>query len=217
MSITLQPSAIAAENQSESAFIQSALLWLTNAAVFPPPVLIADIRAALETGQPVGYLTDAAFNQYLQRIYDFPVVDASLTVAERTIFNDIRAYLEPAPRNVCCGAALPTALNTSTAQNKRTGTASFEYDLRVKAASDVTCDAVEVEVTITPGAGVPPVATVSPVVCNLLGCVDGSTNFSKLWVDFVGNPTGGNYDLVAKFKDKSGATIATVNYAVVWT
>ena len=87
MAIELQDSAAELNNQSESAFIQTALLWLTDPVTFPPPVSVANIRAALEAGsQPVGYMSDAGFNQYLQRIYDFPLIDASLSVAERTAF-----------------------------------------------------------------------------------------------------------------------------------
>jgi len=217
MAIVLQSSATEDGLQSETAFIESALLWIANPAVFAPPVLVADIRAALEAGQPVGYMVTAMFDQYLQRIYDLPIVDASLTLAERTILNNIREYLDPPPSLACCGSDLPSALNTSSGQNLRVGTGTFEYELQIKASADVTCAVDHVVVTITPGAGVPPAATVSPVTCNLLGCnSSGFTIFSKLWVDFVGSPVGGNYNLSADFKDSSGASLAVVPYAVVW-
>ena len=216
MAIVLQSSAVEDGLQSESALIESALLWITDVVTFPPPVLVSDIRTALEAGQPVGYMTTTAFNQYLQRIYDFPLVDASLSAGERTVLNNIREYLDPPPSFACCGADAPTLVNTSTTQNLRVGTASFEYELVIKALQTVTCAVDNVVVTITP-AGPEPVALVNPVTCNLLGCVGDSTHFSKLWVDFGATPSGGSYDLSADFKDSTGASIVVLAYpTIVW-
>ena len=212
MAIELQAGAIEIGLQSELAFIQTAFLWLADASVFPPPVEVADIRAKLQLGQPVGYMDTDAFNQYLTRIFGFPLVDASLTVGERTILNNIREYLEPPPTDACCGlggGVDPSLGNSSIALNFRLGTASYEHELVIKCADLVTCDVASVEVTIAPVAA-EPAATVPVVTCNLLGCVSGSTHFSKLWIDFVGNPSGGDYTFSADFKNSIGATIVVL-------
>lgn len=212
MSLELDAGGVKVGIESESAMVLSALLWITDPAVFTPPVLPDDIRTKIQAGQPVGYMTDAGFDQYLTRIFALPLVDSSLDTAERTILNNIREVLDPPPTAACCGlggGVDPTLGNSSIQINPRTGTASFESELVIKTANTVRCDIKEIIVTIAPVGG-EPVADVSPVTCNLFGCVEGSTKWSKLWIDFVGDPTGGDYTFSADFKDTSGASIVVL-------
>lgn len=214
MALVLQAGGVKVGIESESAMALSALLWITDPAVFTPPVLPSDFRAALQAGQPAGYITDAGFEQYLARLFALPLEDASLTTAERTILNNIREVLDPPPTDACCGqggSEDPTLANSSIQINPRIGTGSFEHELVIKTAKTVRCDIKEIIVTITPDGG-EPVATVSPVTCNLFGCVDDSTKWSKLWIDFVSNPTGGNYTFSADFKDSLGASIVVLAF-----
>jgi hypothetical protein len=180
---------------------------LQNIATITPPITVAAMRSQLETGQ-IQPFTDAGFDQYLGWLYSLNVDNASLTAGERTILQNIREYLEPSPSLACCGVDNPTIGNSGLNVYPRVGSATFENELQVSYEPTVTCDIATTDVTITPTGGAP-AASVSPVTCNLLGCVDGFFVFSKLFIDFVGDPSGFTYDFTIDAKDSGGVTIGS--------
>ena len=194
--------------ESESALLLSAL---QNIAALTPPVAVASMRSQLETGQLQPF-TDAGFNQYITRCYGLPLDNSALTAAERTILQNIREYISPAPSLSCCGVETPSIALTSIVAYPRIGTATFEHELQVVFDSEVTCDVSSVEVTLTPLAAAP-AATVSPVTCLLLGCYDSSAVYSFLFVDFIDVVSGKSYDLALDVKDSAGVSLAAYTMA----
>ena len=175
-----------------------------------PPVDIADMRAALETAQPLPFENDD-WDLFVKQLAAVQLVDLALTVDERSIYNTLRAAASPAPSTRCCGAIIPSFADGLTigALYSRTGSATWETQIELKFDKAYTCDIATVEVTlgIIGGAPAPIVATneLAFINCNDLG----QAVYSKFWVEFVSDPTGKSYNFEFNFKDASGATIAT--------
>jgi len=205
MSIKLLPVAQILGVESQTALLNTFWLWVTNAAVFTPPVTVANIKAALDAGQPQPYSTEA-FDKYLLDAYNLPIDTTLLTLAERTIFNTIREHLEPPPSAACCGVDVPSAANTTRAVFDKIGD-DFKYELQIQFDIGVDCNAFDVLVGLSAVGGSPaPIG--SPYVCQNLGCVGGKWVFSKLYIDFAASPSGKTYDFDITVRDKTLATIA---------
>lgn len=204
MAYVLQASQFAEGLQSYTALLLESIRQITLVSPFNIP----DARTALELNQ-ITTFSDAGFDQYLTELYSLDLDYASLTVAERTVLNVIREYLQPPPSFNCCGVDTPSLLNFSTKFWERIGSATFEREARVSLTDVVTCDVFNIELTFTPLLGAPAL-TVNPVTANSLGCISGQSVYSYLWVDFVADPAGFPYDVDFDFKDSTGASIVIV-------
>jgi hypothetical protein len=204
MAYVLQASQFAEGLQSYTALLLESIRQITLVSPFNIP----DARTALELNQ-ITTFSDAGFDQYLTELYSLDLDYASLTVAERTVLNVIREYLQPPPSFNCCGVDVPSLLNFGAKFWDRVGSATFEHEARVSLTDVVTCDVFNIELTFTPLLGAPAL-TVNPVTANSLGCISGESVYSYLWVDFVADPTGFSYDVDFDFKDSTGASIVIV-------
>ena len=208
MAIVLQTSTFDTEVQSETQLILGNLLWIMDTTTFPT-FTVAILKAALDAGQVDAFDT-TAFDQYLTRIYSLDLDTTLLTLTERSRLNTIREYLQPAPTTACCGVEVPADTNTTMAMFAQVGSATFEYEVQAQFDTDVDCAAYTIELGILE-VGPAPAPVVTPVVLNRFGCVADKWVFSKLLVDFVGDPSGGTYDFDLTVKDSLGATIAAYN------
>jgi len=204
MAYVLLPSQFLSGLQSNTALLLQSLRQITLVSPFNIP----DCRTALELNQTTTF-TDNAFDQFLQELYDLDLDQASLTAAEKTVLNVIRDYLEPAPSFNCCGTDTPTISSYVKEVNDRVGSATFEKEFRLNLADTVTCDVFNIEVTFLPVSPAPAL-TVNPVTLNSLGCIQGKSVYSYLWIDFVSSPAGQSYDLIIDFKDSTGASIVSI-------
>lgn len=206
MAIVLDLSTFEEGLQSETMLLLSSFNWIVNN--LPSPYDPADIKTLLEAGQPSTF-TNEAFLQYLQRIYDLPIDDSSLTAIEKTIKNNIRVYIQATPNVDCCGAVTPSVGNNTVAFEKKIGTGTFEEVYKFVLDPDLDCDIFDIIVTITPSGGAP-APTVNPITLTNLGCVDGNREFAYFWQDYAADPSGFAYDTSADFRDKDGISIAVV-------
>lgn len=190
--------------QSNTALLLESLRQITLVSPFTIPAC----RTALELNQTTTF-TNNAFDQFLHELYDLELDQASLTAAEKTVLNVIRDYLQPQPSFNCCGTDTPTLAAYTKEVNDKVGSATFEKEFRLKLADTVTCDVFNIEVTFNPVSPAPAL-TVSPVTLSSLGCVQGKSVYSKLWIDFVSTPAGQSYDLIVNFKDSTGASIVSI-------
>ncbi len=173
------------------------------------PFIIADVRIQLETGQ-IQPFTDDAFRDFLTELYNLELDYTSLSASEITVMNVIREFISPLPSSACCGADVPTLLNTTQVYNDRIGSASFEKEARIELDDTVTCDVFDIEVAWTPTGGAP--ALISTVnILNQLGCVNNKNVFSFLWLDFVADPTGFTYNVDINLRDDVSGSIAVLN------
>jgi hypothetical protein len=204
MAYVLQASQFAEGLQSYTALLLESIRQITLVSPFNVP----DARTALELNQ-ITTFSDAGFDQYLTEIYSLDLDYSLLTAAEITVLNVIREYLQPAPSFNCCGVDAPSALNYTKEFNARVGSVTWEKELRALLMDTVTCNVFNIEVTIIPVAAAPaPVLT--PVTLSSLGCINGKSVYSYLWVDFAADPVGESYDLLFDFKDSTGASIVIV-------
>jgi hypothetical protein len=207
MAYVLQASQFAEGLQSYTALLLESMRQITLVSPFNIP----DARTALELNQ-ITTFSDAGFDQYLTELYSLDLDYASLTLAERTVINVIRAYLEPPPSFNCCGVDTPSLLNFTYEFNDRVGSATFEKEIRVMCMDTVTCDVFNIELTFGPVTPGPPVISpVGPITLSNLGCINGKSVYSFLWVDFSFDPTGFTFDLDFDFKDSTGASIVLVS------
>jgi len=167
------------------------------------PFTIAAARSQLETGQPQAF-SNAAFKDYLTKLYNLPVTYSSLTTAEKTVLNVIREYIEPAPYLACCGTGNPEVEGVTFELIHKAGSTA-DYEARVQFTTPYSCDIVKVIATET--SGTTPAAT-TPITINLLGCRDGFNTYSYLWQTFAGVPSGTyTFDLV--FKDVDDVVVGS--------
>ena len=212
MAIVLLPSQQIVGIQTESQFCLAALLWICDTAVFPDPFTVADVKAALDAGQPAPFAT-ANFNQFLSNIWNLNLDTTALTLSERTRLNLIFEYLSPSPQSFCSGAGVPTLLNTTMANYPRIGTATHQNELQVLFNFAVDSNVYQVKcATVTPNGGAP-APTATPINFFFKEC-DSNINkrvFTKLWIDFPSSPVGGlfSYDFSLQVKDASLAIINT--------
>tara|TARA_R110000824_G_scaffold262201_1_gene450948 strand:- start:70 stop:705 length:636 start_codon:yes stop_codon:yes gene_type:complete len=205
MAYVLQASQFAEGLQSYTALLLESIRQITLVSPFNVP----DARTALELNQ-ITTFSDAGFDQYLTEIYSLDLDYSLLTAAEITVLNVIRAYLEPPPSFNCCGVDAPSILNYTKQFNDRIGSATWEKEVRLALMDTVTCDVFNIEATfvaVTPGA---PVLVDNPFFLTNLGCINGESVYSYLWIDFASNPGGYTYDLDFDFKDSTGASIVVV-------
>lgn len=204
MAFVLQASQFVTGLQSQTALLLQSLRQIALVSPFNIP----DVKTALELNQITTFST-SGFDQFLLQMYSLDLDYASLTLAEITILNVMRDYLDPAPALNCCGTDTPTALNTTKSFNSRIGSATFEKEAKMDLVDTVTCDVFSIELLLAP-LGLAPAVVASPVTLNSLGCVGGQSVYSKLWIDFVADPATFSYDLIYDFKDSVGASLGTV-------
>lgn len=209
MAIKVLPSQQIVGIQTESQFCLAFLLWIMDTTVFPNPFTIANVKAALDSGQPAAWET-ANFKQVLSNCLNMNLDTTVLNATERTRLNLIFEYLNPAPQSYCSGIDFPATLNTSIATYERIGSATFEYEVQVLFDFAVTGDVYTVKATITPNGGAP-APTTNPVDFYFKQC-DSNINkrvFTKLWLDFPSSPVGlgYSYDFSLEVKDSALATI----------
>ena len=204
MAFVLQASQFVTGLQSQTALLLQSLRQIALVSPFTIPA----VKTALELNQ-ITTFTTSGFDQFLLQMYSLDLDYASLTPAEITILNVMRDYLDPPAYLNCCNTDIPSAANTTKVFNDRVGTASFEKEARMELADTVTCDVFSIELALAPVAAAPALVT-TPVTLNCLGCIGGKSIYSKLWIDFVADPTTHTYDLTYDFKDSTGASLATV-------
>jgi len=173
------------------------------------PFNIPDVRIQLETGQ-IQPFTDDAFRDFLTELYNLELDYSALSPSEITVLNVIREFITPLPSSACCGADVPTLLNTTQVYNDRVGSASFEKEARIEFDNTVTCDVFDIESTWTP-VGLAPAVISTVNVLNQLGCVNDKNVFSFLWLDFVSDPSGFTYNVDINIRDDVGGTIVVLN------
>ena len=187
--------------QSYSALLLESLRQISVVS----PFTIPNVKAALDSGQIQPFDT-AGFDQFLNELYSLDLDYSSLTLAERTALNVIREYLDPPAQATCCGSDVPTLLNVVPTFFRRVGSATFEAEAQIQLDDSVTCDVYDIELSIAPQGGSPPVVA-SPVICKFFQCQATKAIYSYLWVDFVSDPTGFLYDIEMLPRDSTGAAI----------
>lgn len=204
MAYVLQSSQFLSGLQSNTALLLESLRQITLVS----PFTVAAAKTALELNQ-VSTFNTQAFDAFLLQLYSLDLDVSLLTTAEKTVLNVIREYIQPQPNFNCCGSDTPTLAAYTKEVNARVGSATFEKEFRLNLADTVTCDVFNIEVTFTPVAAAPAL-TANPVTLNPLGCVNGKSVYSFLWLDFVADPTGGTYDLTINFKNSTGTSIVSI-------
>ena len=204
MAYVLLPSQFLSGLQSNTALLLESLRQITLVSPFTIPA----VKTALELNQ-ITTFDIQAFDTFLQELYDLELDQSLLTPAEMTLLYVIREYLQPLPSFNCCGSDTPTLASYTKEVNDRVGSATFEKEFRLNLADTVTCDVFNIEVTFVPVATAPAL-TANPVTLNPLGCVNGKSVYSYLWIDFVSDPAGETYDLIINFKDSTGASIVSI-------
>lgn len=189
-----------------------ALLCLKRFNTLVAPVTITDMRNELEAGQPVGYISDSDWTNFLNDLGNLPLDYTSLVASERAIINTIRQAITPEPQQACCGSVTPSAGDGLTAINGyyRTGTTlPWQYTIEVELDSTLTCDIKSIDCTLV---GAPAVTSANPFTlyfsrCEVIGGVTKSI-FSASWVEWGADPAGNNYDVSYDFKDANGISLA---------
>ncbi len=205
MSYVLTTSQFNSGLQQNSCKLLNSLRYISQVSPFNIP----DVRIQLELNQ-IQPFTDDAFRDFLTELYNIELDYTALTPSEITVLNVIREFISPLPSSACCGADVPTLLNTTQVYNDRVGSLSFEKEARIELDDTVTCDVFDIEVAWTPTGGAP--ALISAVnILNQLGCVNNKNVFSFLWIDFVADPTGFTYNVDINLRDDVGGSIAVLN------
>ena len=205
MSYVLTTSQFNSGLQQNSCKLLQSLRHITEVS----PFIIADVRIQLETGQ-IQPFTDDAFRDFLTELYNLELDYTSLSASEITVMNVIREFISPLPSSACCGADVPTLLNTTQVYNDRVGSLSFEKEARIEFDDTVTCDVFDIETAWTP-VGLAPALISSVNVLNQLGCVSNKNVFSFLWLDFVADPSGFTYNVDMNIRDDVAGTIVVLN------
>ena len=205
MSYVLTTSQFNSGLQQNSCKLLQSLRHITEVS----PFIIADVRIQLETGQ-IQPFTDDAFRDFLTELYNLELDYTSLSASEITVMNVIREFISPLPSSACCGADVPTLLNTTQVYNDRVGSLSFEKEARIELDDTVTCDVFDIETAWTP-VGLAPALISSVNVLNQLGCVSNKNVFSFLWLDFVADPSGFTYNVDMNIRDDVAGTIVVLN------
>jgi hypothetical protein len=203
MAYVLLASQFAEGLQSYTALLLDSIRQATLVSPFTVPAA----RTALELNQ-ITTFSDAGFDQYLTEMYSLDLDYSLLNATEITVLNVIREYLQPAPSFNCCGVDAPSILNYTKQFNDRVGSATWEKEVRLLLSDTVTCDVFSIEASFIFGPSPPMLAP--SVVLNSLGCINGSNVYSFLWIDFVSDPAGFQYDIFFDFKDSTGASIVIV-------
>ena len=112
------------------------------------PVTEAVMRSSLETGQFQAF-SNAGWASFLQSVAALPLVDASLTTAERSIVNTIFSAIVPPPQLQCCGVVIPSFGDglTATKGYPRIGSATFEHTIEVELSPTLTCNIKSIFIT----------------------------------------------------------------------
>ena len=205
MSYVLTTSQFNSGLQQNSCKLLNSLRYISQVSPFNIP----DVRIQLETGQ-IQPFTDDAFRDFLTELYNLELDYSALSPSEITVMNVIREFITPLPSSACCGADVPTLLNTMQIYNDRVGSASFEKEARIEFDNTVTCDVFDIEMAWTP-VGLAPAVISTVNVLNQLGCVNDKNVFSFLWLDFVADPSGFTYNVDINIRDDVGGTIVVLN------
>jgi len=205
MSYVLTTSQFNSGLQQNSCKLLNSLRYISQVSPFNIP----DVRIQLELNQ-IQPFTDDAFRDFLTELYNLELDYSALSPSEITVLNVIREFITPLPSSACCGADVPTLLNTMQVYNDRVGSASFEKEARIEFDNTVTCDVFDIEMAWTP-VGLAPAVISTVNVLNQLGCVNDKNVFSFLWLDFVADPSGFTYNVDINIRDDVGGTIVALN------
>jgi len=204
MALTLLTSVVTSGLEVQSGF---QLMTLKNFVALTPPVTELSMRTELETSQPVGFISDAAWLSFVAALNVLPLDTSLLTLAERSVINTLRAIVEPPAQYACCGAVIPAigdGLVTAVGY-ARTGSVTFEHELTLILDSSLTCDIKSINVEIT---GAVANTTPEPFVFTFKECdASGNSIFSVAWIEFVSDPIGVVYDLDLEFIDGNGVAV----------
>ena len=176
----LNPSAFNVGLDSETCLLLSSLQNI--ASLYPvlptdPPVTIVAIRAQLETGQ-VSTFDDAAFDQFLNRLYSLDLDKSALNANEISVLNVIFEYLNPPANLSCCGGV--DYPSTGADRYNAIYSKSWQFDkwsilLELGLNDTFSCDIFDVWVNVSFALGGIP--QTNPFVMNKLGCVGGKQSF----------------------------------------
>ncbi len=196
------------------------VMTLKRLATLSTPITEAVMRAEVESGQPVGFMTDNEWQVFAYGLASLSVVDASLTATERSVLNVLKTVAAPPPQQQCCttsGVIPSNSDGLSAIQGQPlVGSATFEHKILILLDNTYTCDIASVTVSITPTGAAPAVTSTNPFDCYFDSCnVDTDSLFSYVWATFASDPTGESYDVIYTYKDANGTTIAT--YAANYT
>ena len=204
MAYVLTTSQFLAGLQQNSAKLLNSLRYISTVS----PFTIAAAKTQLDASQTQNF-TDAAFKAFLTEVYNLELDTTLLTLAERTVLNVIREYIQPNPQVGCCGSDVPTLSNTTQKYYDRVGSATFQKEAQIVLDNTVTCSVFDIQLTINPQAGSP--AIVSAVnILPQLGCINNQNIFSFLWIDFASSPTGFAYDVEINLRDNVGGSIVNL-------
>ena len=191
--------------------VQSALVLaaLQNIATLTPPILEADMRNQLETGQFQAF-SNAGWGNFLSIVQAISLDESVLTAAEVSIMNTLRAAVNPPPSFRCCGITPVVSALTSIGANARIGSATFEHEIEIKLLGEVDCNIKSIDVTLTPNTVEPVLTSANPFKVLFKECnATGDQLFSFLWATYGADPTGGIYTINYDFKDSTDASITT--------
>ena len=205
MALTLLTSVVTSGLEVQSGF---QLMTLKNFVALTPPVTEASMRTELETSQPVGFISDAAWLSFVAALNVLPIDPSLLTLAERSVINTLRAIVEPPAQYACCGAVIPAfgdGLVTSIGY-PRTGSVTFEHEITLILDASLTCDIKYIESSLN---GLVAVTSPQPFNFYFKECdASGNSIYSAAWITFATDPTGtGLYDVDLGFYDGNGVLV----------
>ena len=194
--------------QRQSMLLLSSLRWLAGIS----PFSINAVKTALEQDQSEAF-QESEFNNFLSQIYNIDLDYTQLTQSEIAVLNEIRVYIDPPVKIVCCGTAVPTLDLVEKGFVLRTNSITNQYEASLSCDPSVSCDIKSIELTITP-VGAAPVPVASPISLLTLGCVGGKQVFVKNWLDFVADPSGSSYNLQYDFLNELGESVVVLDDSV---
>ena len=196
--------------QRQSALLLSSLRWLANVT----PFSIDNIRTKINENQPQELL-ESEFKAYLSEIFNLALDYTKLEEEEIAKLNELRFYIDPPIKISYCGTEEPNSDNTEKGFFKRDSSTGNQYEARITCLPSVSCDLKKIKLTITPKEDAPE-SVGSDITLSSLGCLGGKQVFTKLWLDFVGDPKGHSYNLIYDFINEFGNSITTIEDSVTF-
>ena len=223
----LLPVAYQGENEVETCFAIGAFQLFRT---LTPPVTIANMKTALEQNLSTPFTQDS-FDIVLGTVSSLPWDSASLTTADISLINEIRAHLNPSPVFTACGGTdLPSigGLGPNVAgygdpnnhdftilQQQRVTSSTFEHAFIVEFDNDYTCNIADVEVVNLMSASNTP--SLTTFVLKDVTPVNGKRRMAFYYVGWSIDPypsplgaPGTQFSATFNFRDASGSSLVSL-------
>ena len=197
--------ALATFNEGTEPTAIKELATLKHLVTLTPPVTAAAMRADLEASQFQAF-SNNGWDAFMAQMAAVNLDASVLTATERSIVNEIQAYVNPAPGYDCCGVTPVVSALTSVGVYALIGSATWEHTIEVKLDSSTDCNIKSVDITLT---GVPATLPTATVKCTFSECTAAGRIFRYYYTSYASDPTGVSYAINLDFKDADDVTIDT--------